>query len=201
MRDKYAKSEKEPNKAPDERVNTVRCLEDDFNIERGSIVMYCPTEGMNAKIAEVKIKFNETVAPFNELEKNDDTQLSGGHLAAQLKRYERLWRVHFFIDRKVKKDLEEKKLLELLLLAIDKLVLNNLGDGEVSLAVVETLIGQMTANPKSLWHGYAVDEEMLKSSAAKIKGKSYYPFDSPSIKSCLKKKDVKENVTPGKEST
>lgn len=181
VRDKYAKSPLEPNTAPSDRTSALRILEDDFERERGSIVMYCPTEGMSAKIAEVKIKVNNVVKKFNDYEQENNDQLTGGHLDAQLKRYGRLWRVHFFIDRKEKEDLKEKGLFETLLLTIDKLVLNNLTDGEQSESVALTLVSRMNAKVSKL-ESSAV-EKLIAAYRHEI---TYYPFGGPSLRSVIK---------------
>lgn len=192
IRDQYAKSPEGRNVAPDFRIKALKTLEEDFNITpRGSIVMYCPTEGMNAKIAEVKIKVHDIVKQFNDYEQCNNNQLSGGHLDAQLKRYERLWRVHFFIDRKVKKELEDNKLLEALLLTIDKLVLNNLKDGETYQNVVKTLFALMATNERSPIYEKVLNDEILNTKAASGINIEGYAFGSPSLRSCIKKdKDV-----------
>ncbi len=184
IRSKYAKSQGEDNVAPGNRVAALRCLENDFGLKSGSIVMYCPTEGMNAKIAEVKIKVNSVVAKFDDYEKANDKQLAGGHLDAQLKRYERLWRVHFFIDRREKEKLRDKLLITTLLLTIDKLVLNNLKDGEQCEYVAETLARKMIAESNLQKDGF---DELLANAAYKDRGGViYYPFDGPSLRDVIK---------------
>jgi hypothetical protein len=63
---------------------------------------------MNAKIAKVKIAVGDDIGEFAEYERRHNDQLAGGHLDAQLRRFRRLWRVHFFIDPKEKAKLGER---------------------------------------------------------------------------------------------
>ena len=68
---------------------------------------------MKPKIAEVSIHVDGEILTFNEFEKKYKNRLSGGHLEAQIDRFERLWRIYFFIDSQVKKNLPKERLLVL----------------------------------------------------------------------------------------
>jgi hypothetical protein len=50
---------------------------------------------------------------FNKYEEQHDNRLSGGHLQAQIRRFEHLLRLYFFIDDKVKKSFSDKRLRHL----------------------------------------------------------------------------------------
>ena len=63
--------------------------------------MYCPDKAMNAKIAEVKIYLNGTIAMLHEREDDNEKELTGGHLPAQLNRFRRLWRIQVYVDQSV----------------------------------------------------------------------------------------------------
>jgi hypothetical protein len=89
------------------RNRVLRVLESDFGLSPGSLAMYCPGN-MNAKIAKVKIAVGDDIGEFAEYERRHNDQLAGGHLDAQLRRFRRLWRVHFFIDPKEKAKLGER---------------------------------------------------------------------------------------------
>lgn len=154
----YAKSKTLPNTAPTNRANVLRLLEKDFGLCPGSLSVYCPTAGMNVKIAKVKIKANELVDEFAKYEETYNNKLSGGHLDAQLTRFSRLWRVHFFIDQKEKERIKNWK--GLLIMAIDKLVLDNLGDGESQEDIVKRLATSMTTTKESPWHKCSVLDEV-----------------------------------------
>jgi HD superfamily phosphohydrolase len=123
----YGKDSDNPLAPPSNRNRVLRMLEEDFGLQSGSLAMYCPA-GVNQKIAEVKIAVSGEIKTFSEYENEHHEQLAGGHLAAQLRRFDRLWRVHFFIDRRVKSDLGER--LYLLQQAVEKLALGNLVDEE-----------------------------------------------------------------------
>ena len=84
--------------APQFRLKAVRSLEQDFDLPPGSVVIYCPPKEMGAKIAEVNIHLDSSVQTFKSWDENEDT-LAGGHLAAQLRRFARLWRVHVFLSK------------------------------------------------------------------------------------------------------
>jgi HD superfamily phosphohydrolase len=84
--------------APANRLAAVRLLEENFNLPPGSVAVYCPSRGMNAKIAEVRIHMDGVIDMFKEWDR-DEVTLGGGHLSAQIVRFTRLWRVHVSLDR------------------------------------------------------------------------------------------------------
>jgi uncharacterized protein len=79
----------------------VLSLEKDFNLEPGSIVMYCPARSMNSKIAKVKIIYNGTIQTLNEWDEDKQVRLAGGHCEAQLDRFGSLWRIEVFMQKSV----------------------------------------------------------------------------------------------------
>lgn len=82
------------------RNQAMRALEHDFELPAGSLAMYCPEKGMNSKIAMVKVHADGRIATFKDWDGSDSSEeLSGGHIKAQLARFERLWRVHVAVDR------------------------------------------------------------------------------------------------------
>jgi HD superfamily phosphohydrolase len=83
-------------KAAQKRMLALRLLEADFRLDAGSMVMYCPSQSMNSKLAQVKIIFNEAIQTLDVWDKGRD-RLAGGHCAAQLERFARLWRVEVFM--------------------------------------------------------------------------------------------------------
>lgn len=82
------------------RASVARELEEMLTLPAGTIAIYCAE--VNPKIAEVQIAIDGQVEKFNEYEKGNrnrrPNRLSGGHLEAQIDRFGRLWRIHFFID-------------------------------------------------------------------------------------------------------
>jgi len=81
------------------RLAAMRLIEQEFELPKGSLAIYCPTRGMNAKIARVSIHMDGAIETFEEWEKDNEHTLGGGHLQAQIHRFHRLWRVHVFLNR------------------------------------------------------------------------------------------------------
>lgn len=135
------------NTAPLNRNRALRMLEADFSLQHGSLALYCPTAGMNAKIAQVQIAVGDQIAKFSEYEQKFGAgELSGGHLSAQLERFRRLWRVHFFISRSEKQRLEaiDTGLVATLRRAAQQLVLKHLSSHETDeVEVVRNLARQL----------------------------------------------------------
>jgi len=133
----------------------LRMLESDFNLEAGALAMYCPG-GVNEKIAEVKIAVGAEILPFCKYEDKYGKELSGGHLDAQLHRFQRLWRVHFFIDRTAKARLGLQ--FPLLQRAIEKLALHDFVDDESDVSVSRSLAIELSQTEGSPWQGRKVRE-------------------------------------------
>ncbi len=92
------------------RLESLRQLELDFSIEPGSLTMYCSPFGMGRKLAEVKVLHGGNVTELHKLDSHD--MISGGHLGAQLKRFDGLWRAALFaspetVDKLIANDLQE----------------------------------------------------------------------------------------------
>ncbi len=106
------------------RRTAIRHLESDFGLPAGSIVMYCPKRGLHTKIAEVQILVDGEVYTLDAYEhEHHDSGLTGGHLAAQKSRFNRLWRIHMAMERDAWRQLEATGQLGALLRAVDVLVL------------------------------------------------------------------------------
>jgi HD superfamily phosphohydrolase len=129
------------------RLEALQLLEKDFSLPDGSLAMYCPSS-MNDKIAKVKIAIDDQVAPFDSWE-DQPNRLSGGHLAAQRNRFNRLWRVHVFIERSLAAQLEATEPQKLLLLK----------------SAIKELVFPKTSDPAKLCHR----GEMLALQASKLK--------------------------------
>jgi len=180
IENKYGKGPK----AAENRWAAVRGLEEDFGLERGSLVMYCPTRDMNAKIAEVKIYCNDDVQPFNKYEK-DNHELSGGHLEAQEMRFHRLWRVHFFIAEKERESVKKRGLLDRLITACRYFVLEDMPRGVDPIELVREYA--MALSGKGMPHeGKQVRAEATI--ASRTDPTIAYPTGIPSIRSFLEKK-------------
>jgi hypothetical protein len=175
----YGAASADPKLAAQARTRALRELEEDFKLSAGALAMYC-TE-MKPKIAEVSISVGDIIKPFNEYEQEEDDHLSGGHLGAQIKRFERLWRVHFLIERNEKNRLESLGLLGTLKHAIESLVLGAPDDPK---AEARDIALALAHRDESGWHGATVLD--LPREAARGEeswGKLWgYPTGAPSIR-------------------
>jgi hypothetical protein len=180
----YGEDPNEPKAPPARRNVTVRLLESDFGLDEGSLVMYCPRT-VNEKIAEVQIAVGDDIERFCDYERHHNDQLSGGHLDAQLRRFRRLWRVHFFIDRDAQAKLGAR--LPLLKRAVEKLGLDHLVDDESRDQVVRSFARELTQIEGSPWKGAELldaAEIGAKWSPGTAMGK--YPLGADSIRSYIK---------------
>ena len=103
------------------RLSSLRTLELDFELEPGSLAMYCLPFGLGKKLAEVEIVYDDHVATLRKLDKT--TNVSGGHLQAQLNRHDRLWRASLFASNTVRDLLESRGLLGAITLTFKRAVL------------------------------------------------------------------------------
>lgn len=180
----YARNARDSKAPPRNRNSVLRTLELDFGLPRGSIAMYCPPE-TNRKIAEVQIAVGGEIEKFCDYETKYDRPLSGGHLDAQLRRFDRLWRVHFFIDSAVESGLGER--LFSLQQAIDKLVLGNIVDSETGERVAMSLAMWLTQADRSPWKGYNVSTAPVSAKSGDFTAPEKYPTGAPSIRAFLYK--------------
>jgi hypothetical protein len=180
----YGKDPKDPTAASKKRNTALRLLENDFELAPGSLFMYCPGT-VNEKIAAVQIAVGDEIAQFHDYEKRNSNQLSGGHLDAQLYRFRRLWRVHFFINREVRATLGTR--LSLLKRATEKLVLGHLVDDEEPYSVVRSFAWELTKLEDSPFKGVDVLETTeIGAYWAATSATGQYPLGAPSIRSFLK---------------
>jgi HD superfamily phosphohydrolase len=182
IRNTYGAASLVPKNAAAARTQALRELETDFKMAPGSLAMYC-TE-MKPKIAEVSISVEGVIKTLADYEDDEDDPLSGGHLGAQIKRFKRLWRVHFFIERNEKKRLQDAGLLGTLNHAIEALVLGNCDDPK---STARDIAHALSGRPEAGWHGAKVLD--LPAEAARsdenwgnVRG---YPYGAPSIRAFL----------------
>jgi HD superfamily phosphohydrolase len=180
----YARSKKDSKAAANNRNSVLRTLEQDFGMPRGAVVMYCPRE-MNRKIAEVQIAVGDEIEQFHEYEKKHHQLLSGGHLDAQLLRFDRLWRVHFFIKREIKEGLGDR--LFLIEQAIEKLALGNIVDDESLERVAMWLAKQLTQTDGSPWLGQKISGTPVSAKSGADTAPKEYPTGAPSIRAFIYK--------------
>jgi len=177
----YGKDPDSPAAPAANRNVLLRMLELDFGLPVGSLAMYCPA-GVNQKIAQVKIAVSGEIKTFSEYEDEHHEQLAGGHLDAQLRRFDRLWRIHFFIHPKVKSELGER--LYLLQQAIEKLGLGHLVDEEDYQHVGWSIARSLVQVEDCPWHGRQAYSSV---DAARDSGASpgSYPLGAASIRSYI----------------
>jgi HD superfamily phosphohydrolase len=175
----YARDPQHPKRPAKNRNSVLRTLEQDFGLPHGSLGMYCPS-GMNRKIAEVQIAVGGEIERFCDYEQKHDRPLAGGHLDAQLRRFDRLWRVHFFIDRRVRETMGDRLLL--LQQAIDKLALGNLVDDESGERVAMSLAKWLTQTDGSPWKGYNTSSTPLSAKSDASTAPEEYPTGAPSVR-------------------
>ena len=106
------------------RLSSMRALERDFELASGSLVMHVVPYGLGKKLAEVRVLYDDRVVPLDQLDDEQDERISGGHLQAQLKRFNQLWRASLFVAPEVRDELKSRKLLEPLDMAFRLAVLN-----------------------------------------------------------------------------
>ena len=167
-------------------------LEDDFNIPRGRLTMYCPDPRMNKKLAEVRIFVDGEVYPFNEYEDPRDrghraAKLSAGHLSAQLDRFTSLWRICFFIDPETKDELGPD-LVNVLARVIRAGVLLEHRPEENIEAVMRRIAGDAVKVKNFHRSGAAIvplGTERRVARSARVSGTNVYPTGAPSLLSLL----------------
>jgi hypothetical protein len=158
-------------------------LESDFDLPAGTLAMYCPGS-VNEKIAEVKIAVGTEILQFCKYEDKYGKELSGGHLDAQLHRFQRLWRVHFFIDRAAKVRLGVQ--FAILQRAIEKLALHDFVDDETDTSLSRSLAIELSQTDGSPWHGRKVRESPVAAAYQDPElSTGKYPLGPTSIRSYL----------------
>lgn len=94
------------------RLQSLRLLEEDFELKRGSLAMYCASPKLGQKFAEISVLYNDEVQPLKDLDAS--WQVSGGHLDAQIERFKHLWRASLFASSESLALLEQRDLLRAL---------------------------------------------------------------------------------------
>ncbi len=175
------------------RIQVLRVLENDFCLTPGSLAMFCPSGSMQAKVADVVITVGDEVSKFSKYEEKNDNSLSAGHLAAQIRRFERLWRVHFFINRAEKKRIGPR--IETLLRdAVAKLALGVLQPYEKESAnmIAKNIAKSLTAIESFPLYQYAMREEPIAAAYSEVKSATgMYPFGAPSVRSYIENEPSK----------
>lgn len=120
------------------RLIAARTLENDFELKSGSLAIYC-TPSMRAKVPKVHIHINGYVEKFDKWDEETSDMLSGGHIRAQMRRFQKLWRIFFFLEESEYKRLEVADRLHWLREAIERLALGQVPHGEYLQDVSRTM--------------------------------------------------------------
>jgi HD superfamily phosphohydrolase len=165
-------------RAAENRLRAVRTLERDFGLPPLSVVMYCPPPKMNTKVANVKVLFNERVKTLEEHEASEQDQLTGGHLGAQKRRFQRLWRVQFSVERSARTKLRRTGQYGLFIEAIEKLVLGKLTLGATPESAARDLAVLASGREESPLYGQELLPVGFNRGADYVAG---YPTGAPSL--------------------
>ncbi|MCP4652092.1 MAG: HD domain-containing protein [Candidatus Omnitrophica bacterium] len=182
----YAET-KEPYMARIKRITALRVLERDFGLAPGSVSMYCPKSGMNGKIAEVNVAVDNKIFRFCDFEKERNAGISNlteGHLHAQLRRFKRLWKVYFFIERKEYKRIKGNKCFMIdLRRVVKEIILNDTDEKpqDVAYQVARNLI-YLKDSP---WYGKKLRQPVAAAHGNPDISLGMYPFGVPSLRSFI----------------
>jgi HD superfamily phosphohydrolase len=162
------------------RLEFARRLEDDFGLSPGSVAIYCPPGQMNTKIAEVQVLVDGEVRTLDKHEERSNDGLTGGHLAAQRKRFRRLWRVHIAIDPDSLASLKQRGLDDLFERQIAVVLGKESGDPQ---RAVHAIARELTTRDESPWRGRTAQLPRLASRGDETS--PWYPGGVPSVRSCF----------------
>jgi HD superfamily phosphohydrolase len=178
----------EVRRAADNRLNALRILEEDFGLDPGSIVMYCPSATMNTKIAEVGIYFKGVVESLAKLDSRNKS-ISGGHLSAQQERFRRLWRVSFAIDKGAYRRLKQGHMIGPLCKTIESGVLWRPSWQEyMAEDAIREIAETLVQLPESPVHGHTIVAAGMNREQPSVE----YPGGAPSVRSCIEPPSKKD---------
>ena len=160
------------------RLSALRHLEADFELEPGWLVMYCLPFGLGKKLAEVAIIYDDQVSPLTALDK--ELNVSGGHLDAQLNRYDGLWRASLFASRLARDKLESAGLLGAIRASFKRAVLG-LDDVDLTMYDLAKIASVERSNL-----AYARNASLFQNDSVMAKGLGnpyHYPTGQPTMRS------------------
>lgn len=96
--------------ASENRLVSIHNLERDFQLPLGSLTMYCTPFGLGQKLANAKVLIHNNIWTLREA--GELSGIEGGHLAAQLERFHRLWRASLFISPEAEEAIVQDDLLD-----------------------------------------------------------------------------------------
>ena len=176
------------------RLSALRHLEADFELEPGWLVMYCLPFGLGKKLAEVAIIYDDQVSPLTVLDK--ELNVSGGHLEAQLNRYDGLWRASLFASKVARDKLESAGLLGAIQTGFKRAVLG-LYDVDLTMYDLAKIASVDRSNLV-----YARNASLFQNDNVLAQGTDspyHYPTGQPTIRSHFLRlrEDVGEGVVEG----
>ena len=159
------------------RLHSMRLLEKDFELAPGSLVMYCLPYGLGRKLAEVKILYDDNVELLTDLDSRTD--ISGGSLAAQLRRYDNLWRASLFASREAQVILETRGLVGALRATFKRAIL---GMSELDFDMYDTARLISATDPTMT---YATGRSIWRPErdAPRDRSERHYPSGEPTLRS------------------
>lgn len=162
------------------RLATARSLEDDFLLPRGSAVIYCPPSAVHAKIAEVQVLVHETVDALSEIErKRVDPALTGGLLAAQGHRFDRLWRVQVSVSPEALEQMTRQGTLADFEEVVEVLVLKRTRGTAPPSATARVIAARLLANPE--FPAESTNLLPVGELAGRAGEMSFYPSGAPTL--------------------
>ena len=161
------------------RLSSLRILENDFELEPGDLAMHIVPLDLGKKLAKIRVYYAGEVMEFNQLDQHQESNVSGGHLRAQLMRFDQLWRASLFIAPEKREKLARDGLLDLLAVTFRLAVLRIGRDDWTLHRVASELKDRMTMQ-------YTKDRTLLSEEQRAAIGFSEdvtYPSAQPTLRS------------------
>ncbi len=159
------------------RLHSMQLLEKDFELAPGSLVMYCLPYGLGRKLAEVKILYDDNVELLTDLDSRID--ISGGSLAAQLRRYDNLWRASLFASQEARTILKARGLVGALSATFKRAVL---GMSELDYNMYDTA-RLISATDPTMTYARGLSVWRPDRRAPRDRSELHYPSGEPTLRS------------------
>ena len=160
------------------RLRSLHALEADFELAPGSLVMYCAPYGQGQKLAKVRVLYNNDVQPLNDVDSNG--AISGGHLDAQVNRFDRLWRASLYASPRAIASLEETDLTRALQAAF-RVGLLGVPSEDIGMRDIARMV--CAAEPSIEYATRSEIRELPRIAAAGAEASVQYPSGQPTLRS------------------
>ncbi len=170
--------DRRPEEAAADRLASLRILEDDFCLERGSLVVYCASLRQGEKLARVRVLHDDGIRPLNVAD--SDETITGGHLVAQEKRFMRLWRASLYVSPEAFESLEHDDLFRALQSAF-RVGLLGIRDTDIQMQDIAKIL---TTSKRHI-EQYAVPDQLRDSPRLAAEGDPTdlaYPSGAPTLR-------------------